>query len=146
MKHLIAGLLLLAGVNASAACVDFTGQYVFGAGSAQESELHIKQASCASFELTSVQKGRTPQTASIPTDGKVQRQENPKNASNYLLESYTQLETGLRIASVYVEDDIFVEISSTMVTKLANGDIQLEISSTDAQGETTLMKVVGTKK
>ena len=143
MKSLIVSLFFLAGVSANA-CVDFTGTYVFDGAAGQENGLEIKQASCAAMEVASIQKGVKSKPGTLATDGKVQKQS--LDASTYLLESYTHTATGLRIATVYVEQDIFKEISETVVTKLANGDIQLAGRNTDETGEETMFKVVGTKK
>lgn len=142
MKKLMLATLFSIGLGAHAACVDFTGGYVFNEGSAQEVRMDLKQNACASLEVTSTQKGGEAQTGNIVTDGKLR-----KDGTNpYYLSSSTHTKEGLRLVDIYVENDVLVTIGETLLTKASNGDVIMQIKETDAQGEFQEMKIVGTKK
>lgn len=145
MKNLIVSLFFVAGAYANA-CVDFTGTYVFNEKTANEVQIEIKQNACASMDLTTTQKGTQPQTSSMTTDGKVTKYGSGSATDTYELISNTHTKDGLRMVDVFVNKGVFEAISETMLTKAANGDILMDIRETDAQGEVSLLKVVGTKK
>ncbi len=142
MKQLMLAALFSIGLGAHAACVDFTGAYVFNEGTTNEVRMDLKQQACDSLEVTSTMKSGEANTGTIATDGKLR-----KDGTNpYYLSSSTHTKDGLRLVDIYVENDVLVTIGETLLTKASNGDIVMQIKETDAQGEFQEMKVIGTKK
>ena len=141
MKKLMLGLLLSLGLGANA-CVDFTGNYVFGEKTADEVTLELTQTKCESLTVVAVQGGSKSQPSVINTDGKLR-----KDGTNpYYLSSTTHTKDGLRLVDIFVQDEVIQSIAETTLTKAANGDLLMDIRDTNGLGEVTMMKMVGTKK
>ena len=141
MKKLMLAALFSMGLGANA-CVDFTGGYVFNEGTSHEVRLDLAQKSCELIDITSTMKSGETNKGEIVTDGKLR-----KDGTNpYMLSSSTHTKDGLRLVDIYVENDVLVALSETLLTKASNGDIVMQIRETDAQGEFQEIKVVGTKK
>ena len=143
MKKLMLTALFSMGLAANA-CVDFTGSYVFGEGTGNEVRLDMKQNACASIEVTSTQKDGNSSKGIVQTDGKVRKEES--GPGTYVMSSSTHTKDGLRLVDYYVQEDVFVGIGETMLSKGSNGDMIMEVTETNDQGDVQKMKMVGTKK